>query len=342
MASLPLIANRQNGIIESREMYNVKRPGLRWVSPGKSWHVNADRVVKANSQDDSVMYDHIRKKSWTHNKYNPRNQSKVNRNWRPWKIDLDREQYNHLRIPVNHSVAWMAPTFIRRADKEQHAPDMSILEEKYIDSSHKVCRAQATPIDRKRGGESFAFTGNATTLVDDIIGRTQVSGGVFEKKMPLRQDETPIGMILDDRPAHTLRPNVKGAFTKRSDVVVKDLKERKPTVSVGGEFKDTHKYQTDVEKKTVKLQSSKPVLIAPNLRDKANTKINNEFDTTRQTQKQLLEATVRAMAHKNRNEGYHPTHQLAHRPQDDVEMFEVRTSRPTFDRHVPQFLALKS
>lgn len=369
MASLPLVANRQTPSIESRENYNVKKRGLRWVTVEKSWKVNADKVVESSSQDDSVLYDHIRKKSWTHNQYFPRHQSKVNKNWRPWKFDLDREQYNHLHIPVNHSISWMAPTFIRRADKEQHQLDT---EQKFINDEYKPCNLQAIPVDKKRKTEPFIFTGSETTLVDDIIGRSKVSAGVFEKRMTTNdfvtpigailedkpvislktnpkgsftkqnnENVTPIGMILEDKPVISLKTNPKGSFTKHNEIVVKELCENKPTISLQETIKDVRR-QPFVERKQVQLVDKTPVLISPNLFDKVHRKNQNEYDVTTQTQKKLLETTIQALVHKNVHEGYHPSFELKHRPQDDVDMFEVRVARPTFDRHTPTFHAIKT
>lgn len=343
MNSLPLVANRQTPSVESREHYNVKARGLTWASAGKSWKVDTEKIIHDSSQSDEILWDTVLKKSRTHNKYFPRHHSKVNKNWRPPKNDLDREQYNHLRIPVNHSVSWMAPVFERRGDKEQKSQDMTILEQKYIQPEDKLlkssCRTQATAIDRTK------YT-PIDVAMPDLLDVTYVNRQASRKDKRHLMTESRV----DDR---LLRDDTLD-IQRRANRRVKRENSQSTAIDAEGMIIERAAYDQQAKIRTqtskfdhtpvldVRMNDNKHEVTVNSNVTMPNKKYSSDYDTTSKVQEDMLQTSIALTGGRNRNDPHHPTYTLDRKASEDVGMFEVRTSMPTFERHTPQFSAIKS
>lgn len=291
---LPLKTNRQTPSVETREHYNVKARGYQWVSPGKTWKVDVSKVVNDQSQTDQVLYDHVRKKSYSHNKYYPRHQSKVNKSFRLWKMDLDREQYNHLRIPVNHSVSWMAPVFNLRSDK---APKKEFDLDKMIRKEVRECRKQAGPHQSRH---------------------TPIEHALPELSKEVK--------YINERPS--LKSRVKKY--DRDHLSGLELVENMPSRQVGASIKGKTRY-TDIPSEQVKLVDRLAVENRTNARSQF-TKVDTEFDAQKHILDEMLEVSKQLTPHKNRNEGYKPTYHIERSLNEDVQPHGVGERMLNMDR----------
>lgn len=337
MGDLPLVNNRQTPSIESREVYNVKSRGYEWASPGKTWRVDVGKVVNHQINSDQVLLDHVLKKSRTHNEYFPRHQSKVNKNWRMWKIDLDREQYNHLRIPVNHSVSWMAPTFERRADKEQKCAEETVIEDKYINKEHRSKQVQATPIERI----SMPHDVNIPDMLD--VNYVQKCASIRHNR---REQGTPIDFnetMFKDKQEVYIGSGMKGItkqHTQGTPIDVKIVEERPTYTQSTGIRRKGMLGQVDVNP-DVKLADTLQVNIKPNIKSYVR-KDTMEFDTTKEIQENLLQASIEMLKHKNRQMQNPSQHTLPKSIYENVGEFEVLAGEKNFDRYVPLYGAIRS
>jgi len=400
LGDLPIKNNRQTPIVESREHYNVKARGYEWVSPGKSWKVRVGDVVNQAIESDEILLDHVSKKSRSHNQYFPRHQHKVDRGgWRPHKIDLDREQHRHDRIPVNHHVAWSAPAFMLDGTKEQQCDGVTIIDDKFLNKVYKSCELSGgvsqkdnntTPLEfalnrnmnevkyrhsqsgikqRKHGArdvtpiddrlinenhvmklqqaETKRHTRNidpkgstCVTILEDKPQKHERAR--VHKKRPNAQHVTFTTRILEDKPTYEQGVSCKGSYTKhsRTNLETLDLQDNAPRTIVGANGKsDTIVFDKSFIQPTLKEDFGYNV--TSNITSNFKKDFHN-FDTTKEIQENNLQTSLSILAKNNRHENQSHVPVLDRKPFEDVDGFEMRTYRSTFDRFVPEFNAIRT
>jgi len=323
-----LKSDRQTPSIETREHYNVKARGLTFVTAPKAWSVDADTLIRDRAQNDDILYDVVRKKSWTHNKYYPRHQSKVNKNWRLWKIDLDREQYNHMRIPVTHSINVMAPTFDRRFDKEQHS---CLNSNKFLNENQEQmnCRSQATIKDMRHTPLEVAIP--ELKQVKYINSRASVK----QKRL---QPHSQTNLKMKKVKYINMQNSIKGKnrIGDRCGTKVKLLDKSEVHVSLNP--KGTKIYDTNYDFNPIR-QDIIEMNVQSNLvshSKKIETHFNNTNDNVRD---EILQTSIGASRGKNLNEGYHPAHTLSKTIKEGMSDYDIGHVIPQFEK---QSLDLKS
>lgn len=146
---LPLKINRHLGVSEGKEVYHIPKKEMSFELIPSKTIVNADLLLRCH-EDAVFQGEYIRKVGWKQTGYNMPQDSlfKVNKNIRLWDIDLDREQYNHLRIPVNRNLSFAASAFhqYRRPDFEGVDEDKYIKKECTIPQNYRPGLKHIIPI----------------------------------------------------------------------------------------------------------------------------------------------------------------------------------------------------
>ena len=380
IGDLPLVNNRQSRSIESHEHYNVKARGYTWVTPQRRTKVNADVIANDNTESDAMLLDHVAKKSRSHNNYFPAQHSTVNKNWRPGHIDLDKDQYNHMRIPVNHSVSWMAPVFVRKEGTNNGVgEDVTIIDSKYLNPEYKPCMSRAAPTEN-RNVTRVDFDLPSVRINDDVK-YSNVRASVREKG---KCGTTDIASLIDERtvkqnykiryqqPSIRLKDNGRGDkdrdgstphVTLIADIGSKQVQKRvaakklrpndqqvvierrsivgdKPTFMQSGGYKPLVR-QCDLSHPAVELDRNPNIVTySPNLLSNIK-KVNNEFDTDLQTRDYILQASIEMLRSQNRREEPHNVPVLERKPFEDVEAYDLRPTIRQFDRFTPEFSAIR-
>lgn len=305
---LPLINKRQTPTFESPMRFNVKKEGMKFVTVPKSWKVEADNLLKMRAQDDTILYDHVLKKSRTHNKSYPMHHSKVNKAWHLYEIDLDREQYNHLRIPVNHTVALSAQTFQRR-----HHPEHNRLgnESKHIAEETSPCVNVMGNV--KEYG--FQYTHDYKTKpvkMNEHTNTTNVRQNVKKKDIYNHRFTDQINLLDEPLTNVMQNPNLKGCMktTDLSSILDVKLNDNvSDVVRVQNNISKKHIHRGEHAVTDIKLNDTcQQTLLQPNLKSQYKKTTTNQADV------KVLEKTnstqIQMQAHKNKHEGYHPSHNL--------------------------------
>lgn len=245
----------QTPSIESRNVYNVKAKGLTWNQVPTLAKVDADAITRDLA--DGANDEKILAKSWGHNKYYAPYRPKVNKEFRLWNIDLDKEQYNHLKIPVNTTLQFSAPQYagiVGRGmdDTAKKCDGVKFLNKKYTPIEQlvpikenrtwngnqtvpKVNMIDRTPIDQSSGIKSKykkRVNGRETTRTKDILAKNiMVAPNDVNRSNVISKD---VGVKMVDKELRFMGNNIKcGNKEVNSTQTAKILADRlNPTMSV--------------------------------------------------------------------------------------------------------------